>query len=589
MAFDGLVLHALSNELKACVHGRINKIYQPNDHDIVMHLRTKAGNVKLLLSANPTYPRMHLTDRQYTNPQDAPMFCMLLRKHCENGVIDGIGQVGMERIMRIQLRQRDELGDIRKKAIIVELMGRHSNIILLDDTENKILDGIHHVTPAISQYRVVMPGSVYVAPPDQGKSDPFAVTEASFRDTIREHLANAKTEQTSLHRLFVAALSGISPLAAKEIVHRAGVADAAGNLGDAQLAKLWAAFSAVMDQIRQGRIEPNIVDTVSGKADFSVIALTHLAGSVRAFPDVSAMLEAFYGEKAERDAVKQKVADLAKMLQNEIAKNDLKLVKLAETLKEAQEADRFRIMGELVTANMHAIKRGDEQLQAVNYYEETQPVISIPLEPRLTPSENAQRYFKKYTKAKNSIAAIREQMELAQTENRYLKTVRQQLEFAALADVEEIREELTEQGYVRRKAERARKTKPGKQVPKITCFTSSEGIPIYVGKNNIQNEYVTHRLAKANETWLHAKDIPGAHVVIKSNSFGERTLIEAAELAAFFSQGRQSSRVPVDATLIKHVRKPNGAKPGFVIYDHQKTLFVTPDEQRIKAMPNNII
>jgi predicted ribosome quality control (RQC) complex YloA/Tae2 family protein len=585
MSLDGLVTRAIASELALCEGGRINKIYQPTGHDLYLHIRAQGQNRKLLISANPTYPRVHSTEAQSMNPTEAPMFCMLMRKHCEGAVIERIAQVGLERILHIDVRQRDEIGDISFKRIVIEIMGRHSNIILLDPATGTVLDGIHHVTPAISGYRIVMPGSSYTAPPEQGKANPLEVTEAQFAGTLRDEEDSGKPVRQTL----VDRYSGLSPLAAKEIVHRSGAA-AGATVGQTDAERLWGSFRETMTAIASGRYEPVIVEeAASGKTFFSVIALTHLEGTVTRFDSVSACLEAYYGDKAERDAVKQRASDLLRFLQNERNKNAKKLEKLRETIEEAKEADDVRILGELLTASLHLMRKGDKSVEVVNYYDEEQKPVRIELDPQLTPSENAQRYFKKYTKMRNSLSAVEEQIDSTNAEIVYMDTLLAHLDRASLADIEGIREELVEQGYVR---ERGGKKRGGKKKkadkPLLTCYTSGEGLPIYVGKNNIQNEYLTNRLAQPNDTWLHTKDIPGSHVVIRADKFGETTLQEAAMLAAYYSQAKSSSQVPVDFTLIRHVRKPNGSKPGFVIYERQKTLYMTPDEQAVKAMPVSV-
>ncbi|QHT61842.1 fibronectin/fibrinogen-binding protein [Paenibacillus lycopersici] len=616
MALDGIVTRAIADELQTCVGARIHKIHQPSPHDLVLQIRGGRNPGRLLLSANPTYPRVHWTEETFVNPLEAPMFCMLMRKHCEGAVIEAVSQVGNERILHIDVRQRDELGDTFQKRIVIELMGRHSNIILLDAASEMIHDGIHHVTPSISSYRVIMPGTAYVAPPEQGKRDPFEIDgEQEFAEAMHAagqllvhppipdedsiHFGSAPkpvpVESLTPDKLIVAAFSGISPLLAKEIVHRAEAANAGVKLpnGLAELrhagAALWPSFRDMMTAFRSGTYAPQIVTPAggSGKSAFSVTQLTHLNGEIASFDTVSACLEAFFGDKAQRDTVKQRVSDLLRFLQNERSKNEKKLEKLEESLREAQDADRFRILGELLTASLHLIKRGDTSVELANYYEEDMPVVTVPLDPQLTPSQNAQRLFKKYAKFRNSQTFVTGQMELAEQEIRYLASLLQQLDSASLADIEEIRDELAEQGYMRQREKRGSRKKKPKQ-PALLCYTSSEGLPIYVGKNNTQNDFLTNKVAGPNDTWLHTKDIPGSHVVIRGTSFNDSTLEEAAMLAAQFSQARSSSMVPVDYTLIRHVKKPSGAKPGFVIYDHQKTLFITPDEQRLKQLPSQI-
>ncbi|MDQ0914135.1 NFACT family protein [Paenibacillus sp. V4I5] len=581
MALDGLVLHAIIHELQMCVGGRINKIHQPTENDVIMHIRAQGQNVKLLLSANPTYPRVQITEQSSLNPMDAPMFCMLLRKYCESGVIEAVEQIGMERVIRLQIRHRDELGDMSTKHIIVEIMGRHSNIILLDPATETILDGIHHVTPAISSYRIVMPGSKYVTPPEQDKQNPLEADASTFQHALIQDPGEEESKEKPEQKL-VAAFSGLSPLIAKEIVFRSRQ-DGNNEQGD-DLAALWTAFDGVMTAVRQHHYEPVIVEQEgTGKLFFAMTPLTHITGISTSYATPSDCLEHFYGDKAERDTVKQRVADLLRFLHNEANKNVKKLEKLQETVDDSKEADKYRILGELLTASLHMIKRGDREVEIINYYDEDQALIKIKLDPLLNPSENAQRYFKKYTKMKNSTAIVEEQIAQTHQEITYLNSLLQQLSVASLTDIEEIRDELMEQGYVRDRNKKQRKKKK-KDKPALACYLSSEGVPIYVGKNNTQNEYLTNRLASSMDTWLHTKDIPGSHVVIRSDSFSETTLLEAAQLAAYFSQAKHSSQVPVDYTAIKHVHKPNGSKPGFVIYVNQKTLFVTPDENMIKQM-----
>lgn len=582
MSLDGLVTRAVVSELAACEGGRINKIYQPTGHDIYLHIRAQGHNRKLLVSANPTYPRVHFTKASSMNPTDAPMFCMLLRKHCEGAVIEKVSQVGLERILHIDVRQRDEIGDISVKRIVVEIMGRHSNIILLDPKTGTVLDGIHHVTPAISAYRIVMPGSSYTAPPEQGKANPLETSEPLFLAAMQDEEESGKP----VRQLLVDRFSGLSPLAAKEIVHRSGTA-AGATVGQTDLQALWISFRDTMAAVANERYEPVIVEEeASGKTFFSVMALTHVEGTTSRFDSVSACLEAYYGDKAERDTVKQRASDLLRFLQNERSKNAKKLEKLRETIEEAKEADGIRILGELLTASLHLMRKGEKSIEVVNYYDEEQRPVKIELDPLLTPSENAQKYFKKYTKLRNSLSAVEEQIDSTNEEIVYMDTLLAQLDRASLADIEGIRDELVEQGYVRERGGKKRNGKKKKtDKPVLTCYTSGEGIPIYVGKNNMQNEYLTNRLAQPNDTWLHTKDIPGSHVVIRADKFGESTLQEAAMLAAYYSQAKSSSQVPVDFTLIRHVRKPNGSKPGFVIYERQKTLYMTPDEQAVKSMP----
>jgi predicted ribosome quality control (RQC) complex YloA/Tae2 family protein len=582
MSLDGIVTRALVHELQACVKARIHKIYQPTDNEIIMHIRGQGVNGKLLLSAHPSMPRLHWTEQPWANPQEPPMFCMLLRKYCEGGVIEAVRQIGLERIVEFDIRHRDELGDSSVKKIVLEIMGRHSNLILLDPATGVIHDGIRHVTPAISSYRVVLPGSDYVSPPSQDKVNPLEESQSAF-DGVMNGNAESDADSSSdsgseAASTILNAYTGLSPLIAKEIAYRAHNREQS----------LWEAFHAVMGKVAQQQYTPNIVLQEDGKALFSAVELTHAQGEIQSFDSMHQCLETFYRDKASRDLVRQRTTDLNRFLLNEIAKNEKKQIKLKDTLEEANEADLTRRIGELLTAHLHAFKRGDKSVEVVDYYEEEQPTVQIALDPLLTPNENAQRYFRKYNKLKNSRAVVAEQMESTEAEIRYLASVQQGLETASPNDIAEIREELIEQGYIRERGVKRGMKKKRKDNPSILCYTSSEGIPIYVGKNNTQNDYVTNRLAMSSDTWLHTKDIPGSHVLIRSAEFGEATLHEAAVLAAYYSKARASSGVPVDYTRIRNVRKPSGAKPGFVIYDAQKTLYVTPDESLVSQMPSTV-
>lgn len=382
----------------------------------------------------------------------------------------------------------------------------------------------------------------------------------------------------------------MSPLIAGEIALRLRNTLDKGEVTETEAAfptKLWVAFHSVMGPVCDNEFSPVAGANAKGKMIFSAIPLTLLGESAKHYNSISECMEDYYGDKAERDTVKQRVSDLIRFLSNERSKNVKKLANLQKDLDEAQDADRYRIWGELLFASLHAVSKGDKEASLVNYYDENQAEMVVPLDPLLNPSDNAQRYFKKYNKYKNSLLVINEQLLKTHEEILYMESLLQQLAHASLNDIEEIRDELVSQGYLRDRSKKGKKKKKATR-PTLQVFTSSEGIDIYVGKNNLQNEYVTNRLASPNDTWLHTKDIPGSHVVIRSEQFGDATLEEAAQLAAYFSQAKQSSSVPVDCTLIRYVRKPSGSKPGFVIYDHQKTLFVTPNEERIKSLPNTL-
>jgi predicted ribosome quality control (RQC) complex YloA/Tae2 family protein len=569
MSYDGIVTHAVVHELKQkLITGRIVKVYQPHETDILLHVRSGGHTYKWLISASAQFSRMHLTKETFENPKEPPMFCMVLRKHLEGAFIEDIEQLGFERIIHVHIKGKNDIGDTIQKTLIVELMGKHSNIILVDEKQGTILDAIKRLSPAVNRHRTVLPGRTYVAPPEQEKKNPLSVGR---EDLLRALDFNAG----KLDKQLVQVIEGFSPLLSKELLFRAGLSHKESILG---------AFFDLQTLIRENNYTPTIVQ-VPGKQAFHVIPLKSIPGVAETFKEVSDMLDTYYALKAESDVVKQKTSDLGRIVSNELKKDEVKLTKLQETLEESEQAAKFQLYGELLTANMHLVKKGDKTLTTINYYDPDQAEINIPLDPNKSPSENAQRFFKRYNKLKAARIAVVEQISQTKEEIVYLEHLSQQIESASLRDIEEIREELEEEGYVKK---RRRPAKQKKSKPEIEAYVSSDGRSILVGKNNRQNDYLTMRVADPEDTWLHTKDIPGSHVVIKDPSPSEETLKEAAELAAFFSKSRFSSGVPVDYTQIKHVRKPNGAKPGFVIYDHQKTLYVTPDERLVHKLKKTV-
>jgi predicted ribosome quality control (RQC) complex YloA/Tae2 family protein len=566
MSFDGIVTRAVVHELNQVLSGgRITKIYQPADLELILHIRSQGKNHQLLLSAHPAFARVQLTKAKTDNPSEPPMFCMLLRKHAEGGIIESIHQVGMERIIQIDFRTRDELGDVVKRRLVMEIMGRHSNIILLDPEKNVVFDGIRRVSHAISKYRQIYPGVPYLEPPSQGKRNPLTADKNTF-------ISGFDYNGGRLDKQIVARFTGISPLLAKEIVEQTG---------PGSRDQLWETFSSYMERAREHDFRPVIIKAKQ-KSHFYVWPLSHLDGEIQSFPSISECLEHFYYGKAQRDRIRQQTHDLMRKLKNEIEKNTKKIEILQNEINQADKADQYRMFGELVTASLYQIKRGDTEVKTINYFDPETPEVTIPLDPTLSPPENAQRYFKKYNKLKAAKKWNTEQIEKAKEENLYLESVLVQLENCSLREVEQIRDELAEQGWLKRQSNKRERKR--KDVPAPLKVISGDGTVILVGKNNKQNDYLTHQLASSTDTWLHTKEIPGSHVVIRSKQVTDQTLLEAAMLAAYFSKGRESSRVPVDYTLIKHVKKPSGARPGFVTYENQKTLYVTPEEEQIKKI-----
>ncbi|WP_017727248.1 Rqc2 family fibronectin-binding protein [Halalkalibacterium ligniniphilum] len=564
MSFDGMMTRAMAKELAdTLTGGRISKIYQPFKTDLLITIRANGKNHQLLISANASVARVHLTKEKYENPTEPPMFCMLLRKHLEGSIIETIDQLEWERIIVMTMKSKDELGDLSYKKLFIEIMGRHSNIILVDEKAGVIVDSIKHISSAQSTVRSILPGQPYTRPPEQEKSDPFLADEEDIKKKL-------DFNQGKLDRQLVGRYAGLSPLVAKEIIHLAGMANRD---------TVPPVFVKIMKSFQMHEYTPTMVSGADKEA-YSLLPLTHLGGEQRSFSTVSELLDRFFYGKAERDLIKQQAHDLERFLRNERDKNEKKIKKLEGTLKEAEKAQQYQKYGELLTANLHLIKRGDKQVEVIDYYDEDGASITIPLNPQKSPSENAQQYFRRYTKAKNSVAVVKEQIKKAEIEIKYFEQLIQQMESASPKDVEEIREELMDEGYIRRRQKQGKKKKKDEK-PRLEHYVSSTGIDIFVGKNNKQNEFVTNRFARQDEIWLHTKDIPGSHVLIRSTEPDETTILEAANLAAYFSKARLSSSVPVDYTKIRHVKKPNGAKPGFVIYDNQTTIHVTPNEDEV--------
>ncbi|WHY99101.1 Rqc2 family fibronectin-binding protein [Peribacillus simplex] len=564
MSFDGLFTKAMTEEIASLLKGgRINKVHQPYKNEVILVVRAGGKNHKLLLSAHPSYSRVQITEESYENPKEAPMFCMLLRKHLEGYTIENIYQYELDRMIIFEVKGRNELGDVSQKQLIIEIMGRHSNIVLVDKERNMILDSIKHVSHAVNSYRAILPGQEYLAPPAQEKKNPFEATE----DDIRK---NIDFNAGKLDRQLVAHFSGVSPLVAKEAVYRAGLANST---------TLPSAFLKIIQEISEQNYTVMIKQD-GNKEVFYMLSLEHLTGNQRTFSSLSEMLDRYYFGKAERDRVKQKSQDVERFITNEIEKNSKKIGKLERTLKDTERGEQYQLFGELLTANLYQMKKGMKEIEVVNYYDEEQSMVTIPLDPLKNPSDNAQKYFSRYQKSKNAVGVVQEQIEKTKLELAYFEALHQQLQSASPRDIEEIREELQEEGYIRQKKKKGMK-KPANAKPQLETYYATDGDLIFVGKNNKQNDYLTNKFARRDEIWLHTKDIPGSHVVIRNESPSEKTIKEAAVLAAFFSKAQQSSSVPVDFTQVRHVKKPNGSKPGFVIYDQQQTVYITPDADTV--------
>lgn len=567
MSFDGLFTRAITQEFSSLLKGgRISKIHQPYKNEIVLVVRANGKNHKLLLSVHPSYARAQLTNESYENPSEPPMFCMLLRKHLEGHILEDIHQIGLDRIIVFEIKGRNELGDVSNKQLIVEIMGRHSNIILVDKTRNVILDSIKHISYAVNSHRAILPGQEYIAPPEQDKKNPLEATEEVVLRSI--NFNSGKIDQQ-----LVASFAGLSPLLAKEILHHAGLVNRVTVPNT---------FLEMMARIKNNNYSPAIT-IKENRESFYLFPLEHLQGISKSFPTCSELLDRYYFGKADRDRVKQQANDLERFIYNEKEKNVKKIKKLQTTLQEAKNAEKFQLYGELLTANIYAVEKGMKEIEVINYYDENSGTIVIPLNPQKTPAENAQKFFTKYQKSKTALVMASEQLGKAEEEVSYFETIIQQVEAASTKDIAGIREELIEGGYLRDRQKKGNK-KVKNDKPVLDKYIASDGTEILVGKNNKQNEYLTNKLAGRDEVWLHTKDIPGSHVVIRHSEPSSETILEAAMLAAYFSKARNSSSVPVDYTKIRHVKKPSGAKPGYVIYDNQQTVYVTPNEDTVMRL-----
>jgi predicted ribosome quality control (RQC) complex YloA/Tae2 family protein len=544
MSFDGVFTHLMVKELsEELIHGRINKIQQPYENEIVLIIRSKGKNHKLLLSAHPNYARVQLTSMNYLNPDTPPNFVMMLRKYLDGAILEQIEQLDNDRVLHFNFKKRDELGDLQQIVLVVELMGRHSTVLLLNKETGKILDAIKHIGSAHNTYRSLLPGAEYIAPPKQDTLNPFTASDTQIFEklsTLPE--LNGKALQQRFQ--------GLGKDTADEL---------AARLNEKPNEKL-PAWQAFFNELQAP--VPTYIQTEQ-KEFFTPILYPSLHGiELTTYPSLSTLLDAFYHKKAERDRVKQQGSELLKKVENEYKRNQLKLKKRQQTLADSENAEEFRQKGELLTTFMTQVPRGATAVQLENYYDENR-LIEITLDPALTPNQNAQKYFQRYQKLRNAVKLIGEQIRETEEELTYLESILSQLELAGPMDIHVIREELVEQGYLKNRNLKTRK-KEKKSQPEH--FLSSDGTEILVGKNNLQNDQLTLRTARKTDYWLHAKDIPGSHVIIRSNEPSETTILEAAEIAAYYSKYRYSAQVPVDFVQVKHIRKPNGAKPGFVIY-----------------------
>ena len=547
MSFDGFFLHHMTEELRhELLGGRIQKINQPFEQELVLQIRSNRQSHKLLLSAHSVFGRVQLTETTFENPAVPNTFIMVMRKYLQGAVIEAIQQVENDRILEISVSNKNEIGDSEAVTLVIEIMGKHSNIILLDKASGKIIEAIKHVGFSQNSYRTILPGSTYVAPPQTGSLNPFTIGD----EKLFEILQTENLEPKRLQQIF----QGLGRDTATEL---------SGRLTADKL-KTFRAFFASPTQ-------PSLTEK-----SFSALLFSD---SKTQMSTLSELLDTFYKDKAERDRVNQQASELIRRVENELEKNRKKLGKQEEELLATENAEEFRQKGELLTTFLHQVPNDQDQVELDNYY--TGEKIIISLDKALTPNQNAQRYFKRYQKLKEAVKHLTSLIEETRTTILYLESVETTLAQASLTEIAEIREELIQTGFIRR---RQREKIQKRQKPEKYLATDGQTI-ILVGRNNLQNDELTFKMAKKDELWFHAKDIPGSHVVITGNlQPSDEVKTDAAELAAYFSKARLSNLVQVDMIEIKKLNKPTGGKPGFVTYTGQKTLRVTPDAEKIKSM-----
>lgn len=547
MSFDGFFLHHMTEELRQeLLYGRIQKINQPFEQELVLQIRSKRQNHKLLLSAHPVFGRIQLTHTAFENPAVPTTFIMVMRKYLQGATIESIEQIDNDRILEISVSNKNEIGDSVAATLIIEIMGKHSNIILMDKASGNIIEAIKHVGFSQNSYRTILPGSTYVAPPQTGNRNPFTISDEKLFEILHTEDLSAR----SLQNLF----QGLGR-------------DTATELSQCLMSDKLKTFRAFFASPTQAHLTTK---------SFAPILF---ADSQKEFPSLSQLLDDFYQDKAERDRVNQQASELIHRVENELEKNRKKLKKQEQELVATENAEEFRQKGELLTTFLHQVPNNQDQVELDNYY--TSEKITIVLDKALTPNQNAQRYFKKYQKLKEAVKHLTGLIEETKETIQYLESVETALSQANLTEITEIREELIQTGFIRR---RQREKIQKRKKPEKYLATDGKTI-ILVGRNNLQNDELTFKMAKKEELWFHAKDIPGSHVVITGNlQPSDEVKTDAAELAAYFSKARLSNLVQVDMIEVKKLNKPTGGKPGFVTYTGQKTLRVTPDEAKIKSM-----
>lgn len=577
MAFDGITIAALAQELNdTLAGGRIAKIAQPENDELLLTIKTPGGQKKLCISASASLPLIYLTDDNKPSPMTAPGFCMLLRKHIGNGRILSVRQPSLERVLFFDIEHLDEMGDLCRKTLVAEIMGKHSNIIFCDD-ESRIIDSIKHVSAQMSSVREVLPGREYFIPETTKKEDPLLADRELFIQTL-------SSSSFPLSKALYTGFTGISPVVAEEICYLSGLESrmTARDMTEEMFLHLYKQFSYYMEQISSLEFSPAIYYDKNEPKEFSALPLTHFSNYRKeSFDSISRVIRTFYSSRETLTRIRQKSADLRHVVQTALERNRKKYELQAKQLKDTENREQYKVYGELLHTYGYSLEPGAKSLTALNYY--TNEEITIPLDEHLTPSENAQRFFSRYNKQKRTFEALTERIKETLDDIHYLESISTSLDIAsAEEDLTQIKEELTEAGYIRRRY--------SKQKVRITSkpfhYISSDGFHMYVGKNNLQNEELTFHFASGNDWWFHAKKVPGSHVIVKSNGeeLPDRTFEEAGRLAAYYSKSRGAEKAEIDYIEKKHVKKPAGGRPGFVIYHTNYSLIIDSDISGIEEV-----
>ncbi len=579
MAFDGVTIAAVVKELNdTCLGGRLYKIAQPESDELLLTIKTGEGQRRLLLSADASLPLVYLTGQNKPSPMTAPGFCMLLRKHLQNGRITAVTQPGLERIIHIDVEHLDEMGDLCHKTLIVEIMGKHSNIIFCNE-EGMILDSIKHVSGLVSSLREVLPGKPYFVAQTQDKLDPLSCEQEQFITALTSRPA-------VLYKAIYQSYTGISPILAQEVCHRSGLDGDAPTaaFSPQELEKTYHVFREMMDRVQNGDFAPVIAYTGKQPAEYAALPLTLYSqgqDTLQPYASVSALLEHYYAEKNTLTRIRQKSADLRRIVQTALERNVKKYDLQLQQIKDTEKRDKYRVYGELINTYGYNVPEGSKSMEALNYY--TNEMITIPLDPDQTPAENAKRYFDKYGKLKRTFEALSTLTKEVKAEIEHLESIGTALDIALLEeDLVQIREELAASGYIHKRG-----GKKEKVTSKPFHYMSSDGFHMYVGKNNYQNDELTFKFASGGDWWFHAKGMPGSHVIVKcegADTLPDRTFEEAAKLAAYYSKGRGQEKVEIDYIQKKHVKKPNGAKPGFVVYYTNYSMMIDDDISGLKQV-----